>query len=268
MDFADENSSIFLQDVSIILEDLARTAGDEAREMMGNSNPHHKGKFDILTDADLKSQEIILAGLESDFPDIPVVSEEQDCPAVSSKTYFVADPIDGTALYSKGGTDWGVTIALIYEGHPGAGVIYLPCRNIMARAASQTGCFLNNQPVKLDQNISLDEGIISCEIGWWLDDGSMSSIGKLKDHCLGIRNLLAATSNAVDVLLGATCAYVHLRGAKVWDLAAGTVAVREAGGAALSPSGDNLIWDQIPQSAILAANQNVADDLIKKFQET
>lgn len=92
----------------------------------------------FLTDADLKSEEMILKILGAVYPEIHSFSEEKGGEAIKEGLVWVIDPVDGTINFFLGDDHWGVSIALVEDGHAIAGVVYLPAKGKMFSATSVT----------------------------------------------------------------------------------------------------------------------------------
>ena len=108
---------------------LAESAGDAIMEIFDAGDPETDWKQDgtPVTLADLRADAIIRGGLESAFPDIPVVSEETpESHGGAHDTFFIVDPLDGTSGFCSGRREFTVNIALVTEGVPAAGVVYAP----------------------------------------------------------------------------------------------------------------------------------------------
>lgn len=108
---------------------LAESAGDAIMEIFDSGDPETDWKQDgtPVTLADQRADAIIRGGLESAFPDIPVVSEETpESHGRAHDTFFIVDPLDGTSCFRRGRREFTVNIALVAEGVPTAGVVYAP----------------------------------------------------------------------------------------------------------------------------------------------
>src|SRR3989338_346942 len=94
-----------------------------------------ESRKDFLTDADLKSEEIILRTLAAEYPNIPVLSEEKGGIEIKEGYLWVIDPIDGTINFFLQDDHWGISIALVENGRTVAGVVYLPAKRQMFSAS-------------------------------------------------------------------------------------------------------------------------------------
>ena len=255
---------VHLQEILDELERVCRTAGDEALAMQaGPLERRYKGEQDFATAADDRSQAIIEEALRARFPEVPLVAEEKPAPAISSKTFFVADPIDGTHVYAHGAREWTVTIAYIENNLPCCGVVYQPACGVLMKAAQGSGCWLDSTRVKCSAPDCVSDSVIGLEQHSGYSPEQIQRINTpLSQATLGTRMLSAATAGCLDLLQGVTAAYVNVIGAKIWDFAAAYVGIREAGGAAYALDGSELNWDSIPMDAVFAANEHLARNIL------
>src|SRR6056300_1116029 len=118
------------------LQEIARKAGQAIMEIYESDdfNIEAKGDGSPLTRADQAAHNVIVAGLEKHFPEIPILSEEgKDIPYETRKhwnQFFLVDPLDGTKEFIKRNGEFTVNIALIENGLPIGGVVYAPARNL------------------------------------------------------------------------------------------------------------------------------------------
>lgn len=245
------------------LERLTRAAGLEALRLQGRTAIHNKDDIDIVTEADFQAQRIIEDGIKAIYPDIPFLGEEQEDLSIPGETFVAADPIDGTALYSCGGSDWGTMLSVIFNGKPAAGCIFLPVRNQMISAVKGSGCFLNGQQIFCDQQKTLKRSLVAAEYGYFTPDQSIDRLAELRKHCFSIRNLVTVAGNIVDLLRGICGAFVHLGGGKVWDHAAPVVAAQEAGGLVTGLAGEELSWHQLHLKTVYSHNQAMHREIMK-----
>jgi 3'(2'), 5'-bisphosphate nucleotidase len=120
--------------VLAVMEDLALVAGERIMEVFRRGVvAERKADASPVTEADRAAERIILDGLRTHFPDIPVVAEEEcaegRAPTMLGKEFFLVDPLDGTKEFIQRSGDFTVNIALIRSGLPALGVVYAPARN-------------------------------------------------------------------------------------------------------------------------------------------
>lgn len=246
------------QQIAQHLTELVERVGKEVQNLQGHARIAHKGPADRVTEADELSHRIIMAELSARYPGVPLIMEEQDNPSQLPAACFVVDELDGTNLYSCGGEEYAITIALIEAGEPMVGVMHQPVHRQTIFAVRGAGAFRNGQRVQLDQRADIESSLVVFELNRHVPEAGRAQLLGLADCTLGIRILGTAVGGAMEVLRGRAALYTNWRGAKVWDFAAGALAVREAGGVALTARGEPLVWNEVPMSIVLAANEAVA----------
>lgn len=132
-----------------VLRRLAVQAGEAIMEVYGRSDLGTRAKADDspVTEADLAADQIIVAGLEAAFPDIPVVTEERaESHLAATGAHFLVDPLDGTKEFINRRSDFTVNIALIEDGAPTVGVVFAPALGRLLRTDSLGGAVEETAP--------------------------------------------------------------------------------------------------------------------------
>ncbi|MDP3685356.1 MAG: inositol monophosphatase family protein [bacterium] len=211
------------------------------------------------TQGDTLSQARGIEILREKFPDEIVIAEEfefNDPRIPPDCTVF--DPADGTTIYYNGCREFGVTMCSLRRGQPDAGVMYFPVDRMMISAVRGRGCFINGSKFTIRWDRPLDKTLVGTDVGPWTAHEVLQPLSK--HFC--VRSIMAAIYGARAVLLGETGMYYNLNIAKIWDAAAGALAVEEAGGVVCAPDGSPLRWNTISADWILAVNQPLADALL------
>jgi len=253
-----------LNDLAGQLAVIARLAGAEIRAMQaGPLEVRLKGPAEVVTLADRRSHEIMVAELTRRFPGVPLVLEEQDNPARLPATYLVADELDGTAIYSRGLTDWAVTLALVENGRPVAGAMVQPCRDVMVTAWRGGGAWRDGRRLRFAPGLTIAGSVALAEINRFHTPAQVAWAGRISERALTLRSLGSAVGAALELVNGHASLYLNCRGAKVWDFAAAVIAVEEAGGVAVAPDGGGTLdWSTAPMGALLAANAGIAAEAL------
>lgn len=228
------------------LTSTAREAGEYIRDSHEHDSTTKTNAKDFVTAADLKSQAIIVAGIEKVLPESIVLSEEHS-PEKQQQLYkedftgFVIDPIDGTFNFRHDMHYSGISIGYIENGEPAVGVIYNPYNDEMYTAIKDHGAFCNDQPIHVSSVDSLDGANVTTDNSY--DDATMARI--LQRH-LAIYEQTGtmpwtgmhgcSVLNFAGIAHGRIDAYHH-SSLKPWDNAAGLLLVREAGGVAWTLEG-------------------------------
>jgi myo-inositol-1(or 4)-monophosphatase len=215
-----------------VAERVARDAGALVmRGWRGGGGVSHKGKFDLLTEHDLRSEQLIRAELERAFPGYRIVGEETAETGDGELVWYV-DPIDGTTNFAHGHPFFCVSIAL-YEGAEGlAGIVHAPALRTTWKAARHLGAFRNDKPCRVSTRAALEAAL--CATGfpydrWTKPDNNREELSLFLRRTRGIRRCGSA---AIDLCLVADGTYdiYWEQGLNAWDMCAGALMVLEAGG--------------------------------------
>ncbi len=215
-----------------VAERVARDAGSMVlRGWRGGGDISHKGRFDLLTEHDLRSEELIRAELEHAFPGRRFVGEETAETGDGELVWYV-DPIDGTTNFAHGHPFFCVSVAL-YDGAEGlVGVVHAPALGTTWKAAKHSGAFRNGERCKVSTRAALEEAL--CATGfpydrWTTPDNNREELSLFLRRTRGIRRCGSA---AIDLCLVADGTYdiYWEQGLNAWDMCAGALMVLEAGG--------------------------------------
>ena len=224
---------------------IAKEAGDAIMEIYAKDfQIDYKDDKSPLTEADLKSNEIIMARLEalnetlniqhSTFKSIPILSEEgKDIPYDERKGweyYWCIDPIDGTKEFIKKNGEFTVNIALIHKETPVLGVVYAPALGEIYYAKQGEGAFKNGQRLPLEVNDAPDENITIIASKSHLTDETRLFIDNLTANIQHSTFISKGSSlKLVMVAEGSADIYPRLAPTMEWDTAAADAIVRESG---------------------------------------
>jgi myo-inositol-1(or 4)-monophosphatase len=192
-----------------------------------------KGPSDFVTKADLKADKILRDELMKARPHYCLVSEEGgaiDGPDKSHK-WFV-DPLDGTTNFLHGIPHWSISIGLEREGQLVAGLVYAPLTNDMFMAEKGQGSWLNDRRMRVSGRRDVSESLLATGIparGTGGYSQFTAELTKAMTHTAGVRRYGSAALDLAWVAAGRFDGFWE-RSLKSWDVAAGAVLVREAGG--------------------------------------
>jgi myo-inositol-1(or 4)-monophosphatase len=214
--------------------DLARRAGAllvtyfERRRDVALKSP-----FDMVTDADHASEELIVSSIVQQFPGHAILAEEGGGSAPRDSAYtWLIDPLDGTTNYVHGFPAFSVSLALLKEGEALLGVIYDPTRDELFSAERGQGARCNGRRIRVSSTSALNSALIST--GFPYDyatnqDNNAREFSALQARVQGVRRAGSATLDLAYVAHGRLDAHWELR-LGPWDMAAGGLLVSEAGG--------------------------------------
>ena len=211
----------------------------------------------VVTIADHLLQERISAALRQRWPDIPFMGEEMEharqARIVNAKggTFWTLDPLDGTTNYSMGFPFYGVSLALVSAGEVALGVVYDPVRDECFHAVSGQGAYLNEQQLQTNATgIELRACVANVDL--------KRLVGQLTERLVRFppyrsqRNLGACVLEWCWVAAGRIQLYLH-GGQRMWDYAAGSLILREAGGMFSTLKGETLDCQVFTKRSVVAA---------------
>ncbi len=202
-----------------------------------------KGMNDYVTNVDRQAEEIIINSLLKTYPDHNFVGEELGTTDGNSEFEWIIDPIDGTLNFVQGIPHFCIAIACRQKGKIVHGIIFDPIRQEEFVASKGQGSQLNGKRIRVSQRLSLEKSVLATS-------GSIRAGGSRQLQV--IEHLLEA--NAVIRQMGSACldlAYVasgrldgaFLQGLSLWDMAAGSLIIREAGGLVADFDGNEKYLD-------------------------
>lgn len=191
----------------------------------------HKGKGDLVSQADKKSEQIIVDLLQAARPEWGFLGEEgSNIIGADARYRWIIDPLDGTANFLHGLPHWCVTIALECDGEIVAGMTYSPLTDEMFHAVKDGGAFRNGEILRVATCMALDDAMVLSDLGHRsCGENKTAILHELAEHSGTIRILGSGALSLAYVAAGYYDAMLHI-GAAPWDLAAGFLMVREAGG--------------------------------------
>lgn len=238
-------------------EASARLGGQVLKSWQGKFRTHSKGPKDVVTEADLASQVAIFEYLRSRFPDHDLLGEEDLVAAHgspsqssapgnsatprSSQYRWIVDPLDGTANYARGLPLFAVSIALEQAGKIVVGTVYDPSLDECFTAAEGQGAYRNGERLKTTSCQRLSEAMIAASFAPDVARGSLEVVQFLEvlHACHSMRRFGSAALNLCYLAAGRMDGYWSCS-TKIWDVAAGILLVREAGGTVTSIDGGQL----------------------------
>ena len=204
------------------------------------------GPADMFSEADLRAEATIRTALGKAFPAYGFLGEEGGLePGTDADNVWVVDPLDGTANYLAGSPMWAVNIALARKGHVIAGVTHVPRLGETFRAEEGGGAFLNDTPITVSTRATLGEALLAVGIPFATKpkhDQFLAEMARLTPRVTGIRRVGAGAIDMAWVACGRYDAYWE-QSVSAWDMAAGAVIVREAGGVVTDTAGGVLDLD-------------------------
>jgi len=217
-----------------VMVKAARAAGNVLLRHMNRLdalNVIEKDRMDYASEVDGLAEAEIVKELKRAMPDCAILGEETGASGRGRQT-FVIDPLDGTSNYLHGIPHWCVSIALVENGEPQHGVIFDPLRNELFTASKGAGAVLNDKRIRVTERKDLAGTMLITgfpprereRLGPHLD-----CLRELMRDAEDVRRTGSAALDLAYVAAGRADAYFEA-GVKPWDIAAGVLLVREAGG--------------------------------------
>jgi myo-inositol-1(or 4)-monophosphatase len=231
-----------IDEYSQVCEAAARSGGKILRDFLGRAAAREKGPRDLVTEADLASQEAIRSVVLAAYPCHRFLGEEETpstaADASDSPYRWIVDPLDGTANYVHQMPNFSVSVALEHAGELLVGVVYDPIHEECFQAGVQRGAQLNGTPLRSSDCAMLSEALVAASFSANVQRGS-PEIDRFIDvlvECQSLRRLGSAALNLAYVAAGRLDAY-YATSVRTWDVAAGVLLVRESGGVLSSIDG-------------------------------
>jgi myo-inositol-1(or 4)-monophosphatase len=226
-----------------------------------------KGDINLVTEADLASEALIIERIKSYHPKHAILAEESGNAVVtgSDNTWkWIIDPLDGTTNYAHGYPCFCVTIALEHEGEVVVAVTYDPTRNELFAAERGRGASLNNKPIRVSQTEDLGDALVVT--GFPYDFKQRPHFARhLTDFLISSRGVRRDGSAAIDMAYVACGRFDGFweEGLNPWDMAAGVLLIEEAGGQVSRYDGSKF---SIYSPPILASNGLIHSQMSKVLQ--
>ncbi|MGA2081668.1 MAG: inositol monophosphatase family protein [Holophaga sp.] len=191
-----------------------------------------KTKHDPVSAADKESEAVIQAELAARFPDYRFLGEESGASGQGEGPRWIVDPLDGTLNFVRGFPHWCVSVALWDDQGPLAGCVWDPLRQDLFAAARGQGASWNGRPMAVTARPGLDGAFLATGFAWQLGErwpAYNQALSRIHPRAQGIRRAGSAALDLAHTACGIYDGFFEL-GLKLWDLGAGVLLVREAGG--------------------------------------
>lgn len=221
----------------------------------------HKGKYDLVTKMDRKSERYIVDSINERFPDHDIVTEETDLEKTGSDYVWYIDPISGTTNYAHSLPVFSVSIGLTYKDEVIVGAANDPLRKELFYASKDDGAFLNDEKIHVSNVKELKDSVLGTSFSYDEEERkiNLQHFNKLMPNVQGLRRSGSVAVDLPHVACGRMDGFwaIHL---KPWDLAAGKLIVKEAGGKVTKLNGDK---HHVKESYIMATNGEIHDEMIE-----
>ncbi|HXN69465.1 MAG TPA: inositol monophosphatase family protein [Bradyrhizobium sp.] len=249
-----------------VMVKAARRAGRSLKRDLGeieNLQVSLKGPANFVSLADKRAEQMLCEDLSKARPGYGFLGEEGGIREGQDKSHtWIVDPLDGTTNFLHGIPQFAISIGLQREGTMIAGVIYNPANDELYTAERGKGAFLNDQRLRVAGRRKLNESVIACglpHIGRGDFKLSLAELAEIQPRVAGLRRFGAASLDMAFVAAGRLDGYWE-RNLQAWDMAAGQIIVREAGGIVSGIEGDD---DPLKTGDVICGNEHIHAELVK-----
>jgi myo-inositol-1(or 4)-monophosphatase len=240
----------------IAAERAARAAGEVLLQWEGRCHAEEKSPGELVTQADIESQQAIESIILSEYPNHDFLGEEGNATWPRRSDYrWIVDPLDGTTNFVHGLSYYAVSIAVEFRGEVVAGVIFDPKRDECFSTVLRGGARLNGRQVHVSKCPTLKEALVAASFSAQSAGDCLEArqFVELLVGCRGLRRLGSAALNLAYVACGRLDGY-WATSLKPWDVAAGALLLREAGGTLTGVHGRPF---DLENPSVLAAGQEM-----------
>ena len=257
-----------MDDFMQVAREAALKAGGILRENIGGTREITlKGDINLVTEMDKRSERTVVETLLAAFPGHAVIAEEGTNIRNNSDYTWIIDPLDGTTNYAHGYPCFSVSIALEHKGEIVLGVVYDPMREELFSAGKGTGASLNGRPVRVSNMDTLIKSLLATGFPYDRKVSEKNNMDYFHNLLMASQEVRRDGSAALDLCSVAAGRFDGFWELKLhpWDIAAGSLIVREAGGMVSDFSGTGFsLYDQ----EILASNGKIHGAVLEILRNT
>ena len=242
---------------------VAKKAGRILHNRLGRvKKVGYKGAVNLVTEMDLLSEKIIVSEIRQRYPDHRILAEEKTHPRGDSSYRWVIDPLDGTTNYAHGYPIFCVSIGLEKNADIILGVVYDPSRNDLFVGEKGKGARLNGRRIQVSTTPRLSGSLLATGFPYDLRESPVNNFDHFENFALRVHAVRRAGSAALDLCYVAAGRFDGFWEMKLgpWDLAAGSLIVKEAGGKVTDFQGRPIHLDG---KHVLASNGKIHREMIK-----
>ena len=237
-----------MSDYMEVCEVAVRAGATAVQQWIDRFKVREKGPADLVTEADFASQETIRKTIHDHFPDHYLLGEEdpQDAQLGAQAEFrWIADPLDGTTNYVHRVPHYSVSLALEHRGELLVGAVYDPTHDECFTAAAGQSAFLNGQRIRTSavSDLSSALAVVGFPPKAKRSSPDVAVFLEALERCQAIRRTGSAALNLCYLAAGRFDVYWSYS-TKIWDVAAGALIVREAGGEITAPSGGEFVLQE------------------------
>lgn len=250
-----------------LLLETAILAGREAGALLvsystAGFHVEYKNPINLVTDADRAAEQCVIDHIRRRFPSHRILAEERGRVEQAPSPYlWIIDPLDGTTNFAHGYPVYCVSIGLEYQGRCILGVIYDPSRDELFTAMDQSGAQLNGRSIQVSTTTALDNTLLVTGFAYDIRETPRNNLDHFCNFALKVQGLRRTGSAAMDlcyVAAGRFDGFWEVR-LNPWDMAAGAVILKEAGGRLTDFNGNDL---SIYGQELVASNGHIHEAML------
>jgi myo-inositol-1(or 4)-monophosphatase len=225
-----------------------------------------KRQNDFVSEVDNAAEDAIIGVLREAYPSHGILAEESGAQDAKADYVWVIDPLDGTTNFLHGFPQYCVSIGLLHKGVPSQAVVFDPNRNEIFTASKGVGAYLNDRRIRVSKTDRLEDALLSTgfpyrEVGDL--DSYLRMFKNMTLNSAGIRRPGAAALDLAWVAAGRTDGFWEI-GLSPWDIAAGALLVREAGGLIGDLDGNDKYLDS---GRVVASNGKIFSAMLQVLKQ-
>jgi myo-inositol-1(or 4)-monophosphatase len=250
-----------------VAEEAAREAGAVLAGLFGRlsaeSITSKSARRDLVTEADVMSERLLVEVLRARFPDHAIEAEEEVCDPRDDRPRWFLDPLDGTVNFVHGLPLFAVSAGLLVDGVPEAAVVHAPMLNETFIATRGHGAFCNGAPLAVSDTLELGDAVLATGFPYVRDDPGRDNLANFSRLFYEVRGLRRMGSAAIDLAFTAAGRFDGFWELQLspHDVAAGALLVREAGGRVTDGAGGD---DWLRGKSIVAAGKVLHGALLER----
>lgn len=245
----------------------ARQAGDiiiRHMEQLDRIKINTKSHDETFSEVDIKAEQAIMQTIHKAYPNHGFIAEESGVYQEDADTVWIIDPLDGTGNYLHGFPFFAVSIAVKIKDRIEHGVVYDPLRYECFSASRGSGARLNDRRIRVSKQTQLSAALLSTGFSFRnqaLADRYLPTFKALYGQCAGLRRTGAAALDLAYVAAARVDGFWEL-GLRPWDMAAGTLLIKEAGGLVGDPQGGE---SYLKQGDVIAGTPKIFKALLQQL---
>ena len=258
-----------LETITLQVIEVAKQAGAfirQERTKFNSDKIEYKGLNDLVSYVDKTAEAMIVEALEKILPEAGFLTEEKTINRTGERYNWIIDPLDGTTNFIHGLTVFAVSVALKEYDELVAGVVYEVNLDECFYAWKGAPAYLNGKEIHVSKAPKIADSLLATGFPYYDFTKQPQYIALFTDlmqHCHGLRRLGSAATDLAYTACGRFDGYYEYN-LKPWDIAAGIVIVRQAGGTVTTFTGGN---DVLEKCDIVATNALISDELVGKIGE-